>query len=166
MDYNYYNRKINDVIMKCPIEAGVEILVYNLLDSVINPGYFSLIDINRLRKERDERLDTDSGIPDMAILSNDFEYQSDKGKVYGFVEVKATNNPCNETEQITGQKEKAKHYLYTNGLVWQYYLDGNKQWEVLLDSEKRKTIVSRKEVVIEETQFNTLVEKLVEIQWK
>ena len=35
MDYKYYERKINDIIMKCPIEAGVEILVYNVLDNIV-----------------------------------------------------------------------------------------------------------------------------------
>ena len=36
MDYKYYEHKINDVIIKCPIEAGVEILVYNVLDDIVN----------------------------------------------------------------------------------------------------------------------------------
>lgn len=35
MDYLFYQKKINDVIIKCPIEAGIEILVYNLLDECI-----------------------------------------------------------------------------------------------------------------------------------
>lgn len=35
-EYEYYERKINDIITKCPIESGVEILVYNLLDSIID----------------------------------------------------------------------------------------------------------------------------------
>lgn len=58
MDYKYYERKINDVILKCPIEAGVEILVYNVLDSILDSEKFLLVDINRLWKDRDERLTT------------------------------------------------------------------------------------------------------------
>lgn len=58
MDYKYYERKINDVILKCPIEAGVGILVYNVLDSILDSEKFSLVDINRLWKDRDERLTT------------------------------------------------------------------------------------------------------------
>lgn len=48
MDYRYYQRKINDVIEKCPIEAGVEILVYTLLDQLIDSEKYSLVDINRI----------------------------------------------------------------------------------------------------------------------
>lgn len=48
MTSEYYERKINDVITKCPIEAGVEILADNLLDAVIDPKECSLIDVNRL----------------------------------------------------------------------------------------------------------------------
>ena len=43
MDYKYYKRKINDVIMKSPIEAGVEILVYNLLDESIDMNEYNRI---------------------------------------------------------------------------------------------------------------------------
>lgn len=50
MDYLYYQKKINDVIVKCPIEAGVEILVYNLLDECICMDDYALVDINRIWK--------------------------------------------------------------------------------------------------------------------
>ena len=46
MDHLYYQKKINDVIVKCPIEAGIEILVYNLLDECISRDDFALVDIN------------------------------------------------------------------------------------------------------------------------
>ena len=52
MDYKYYEKKINDIILKCPIEAGVEILVYNLLDSILTLEELSLVYIKRLRKNR------------------------------------------------------------------------------------------------------------------
>ena len=99
MDYKYYEHKINDVIIKCPIEAGVEILVYNVLDDIVNSKGFSLVDINRIWKNKDERLTTDAGIPDIAILSNDFEFKTNVGQVMGFIEVKATNKSLLETEQ-------------------------------------------------------------------
>ena len=75
MDYKYYERKINDVIMKCPIEAGVEILVYNVLDSILDAEKVSLVDINRLWKNRDDRLTTKGGVSDIAVLPNDFVYK-------------------------------------------------------------------------------------------
>ena len=90
MDYLYYQKKINDVIVKCPIEAGIEILVYNLLDECISMDDFALVDINRIWKNQDSRLLTGAGISDIAILSTDFVFkQEDVGEVYGFVEVKA-----------------------------------------------------------------------------
>ena len=79
MDYLYYQRKINDVIIKCPIEAGLEILVYNLLDECIGMDEHALVDINRVRKDQDSRLSTEAGISDIAVLSNDFVF---KGKCW------------------------------------------------------------------------------------
>ena len=61
MNHEYYERKINDVIMKCPIEAGVEILVYNVLDDIVHSKGLSLVDINRLRKKRDKKRNGKSG---------------------------------------------------------------------------------------------------------
>jgi hypothetical protein len=68
MDYLYYQRKLNDVVIKCPIEAGIEILVYNLLDGNIDMKQYSLVDINRIWKNQDSRLSTESGISDIAIF--------------------------------------------------------------------------------------------------
>lgn len=56
MDKKTYERKINGIIMKCPIEAGVEILVYSLLDEFIDSKKLSLVDINRIWKNKDPRL--------------------------------------------------------------------------------------------------------------
>uniref|UniRef100_I5AQ18 Uncharacterized protein n=1 Tax=Eubacterium cellulosolvens (strain ATCC 43171 / JCM 9499 / 6) TaxID=633697 RepID=I5AQ18_EUBC6 len=82
MTSEYYERKINDVITKCPIEAGVEILADNLLDAVNDPKECSLIEVNRLWKHQEPRLDTDAGIPDLAILSPDFTFKDkDRGCV-------------------------------------------------------------------------------------
>ena len=141
MDYKYYERKLNDIIMKCPIEAGVEILVYNVLDNIVEPKGLSLVDINRLWKDRDPRLTTDAGVPDIAILSSDFQYKTDIGQVLGFIEVKATNKSLSETEQIEGQKSGTKHYIYTNGLVWKYYKNNKFEWEIPLDELKRNLII-------------------------
>ena len=69
MEYKYYERKINDVICKCPIEAGIEILVYNLLDEHVDMNEFSLVNINRIWKKSDSSLLPDGGVPDIAILS-------------------------------------------------------------------------------------------------
>lgn len=117
MDYLYYQKKINDVIVKCPIEAGIEILVYNLLDECICMDDYALVDINRIWKNQDSRLLTGAGISDIAILSNDFVFkQEDVGKVYGFIEVKAAGVSADAVqvkEQVKGQMKKSiSFYLY------------------------------------------------------
>lgn len=168
MNCKYYEQKINDVILKCPIEAGVEILVYNMLDNIVDSKEFSLVDINSLLKGRDERLTTDSGISDIAVLSSNFEYKTDIGEVYGFIEVKSTYTPVSETKQIEGQKKKVNHYLYTNGLVWNYFKNGNHEWEVelaFLENKKIRTVHSQA-ISINKDKYNDLIENISKIKWK
>lgn len=169
MNYDYYERKINDVITKCPIEAGVEILIYNLLDSVMDFSKVALVDINRLWKDRDTRLTTDSGIPDIAVLSTDFEYRNeDNGDSYGFIEVKATNQALDMTEQVKGQMKKRSHYIYTNGLVWIYFKNEVKQWEKVLafyENQECKEIHIPQKISIDSNEFDDLVKKLEQIEW-
>ncbi|GFI19247.1 hypothetical protein IMSAG249_01905 [Lachnospiraceae bacterium] len=165
MDYKYYERKINDIIMKCPIEAGVEILVYNVLDNIVESKGLSLVDINRLWKDRDPRLTTGAGIPDIAILSSDFQYKTDIGQVLGFIEVKATSKSLSETEQIEEQKSATNHYIYTNGLVWKYYENHELEWEVFLEESKLNLMGNAKTVSISENSFTDLLARLNNIIW-
>lgn len=165
MDYKYYERKLNDIIMKCPIEAGVEILIYNVLDNIVESKGLSLVDINRLHKKQDPRLTTDAGVADIAILSSDFQYKTDIGHVLGFIEVKATSKSLSETEQIEGQKSATKHYIYTNGLVWKYYKNHKFEWEVFLDESKRTLIYNAIKISVSENEFTDLLTKLNNIIW-
>ena len=165
MDYKYYERKINNVIMKCPIEAGVEILVFNVLDGIIESKGLTLVDINRLWKNRDERLTTDTGVSDIAVVSNDFEFNTDIGQVFGFIEVKATNILLFETEQVKGHKSSISHYIYTNGLVWKYYRNQELIWEAVLDVSEQKSIVNAKEISIDKKIFRELLDRLERIDW-
>lgn len=170
MDYKYYERKINDVIMKCPIEAGVEILVYNVLDSILDAEKVSLVDINRLWKNRDDRLTTKGGVSDIAVLPNDFVYKKlDTGKAYGFIEVKATSKELLDTEQILAQKDKSPHYIYTNGLVWKYFLNGAEKWEItlaIIENEECRFIKEFQKISINNDRFNKLMEELSKIVWE
>ncbi len=168
MIHSTYENKLNDVITKCPIEMGVEILVYNVLDSVINSDELSIIDINALHKDRDVRLTTDGGISDIAIVSKDFVYQSKSGQAYGFIEVKAPYKPLPETLQINSQKdsENTHHFLYTNGVVWKYYCNSNKQWTIHLDDKERTALYSPATISVSETQFSNLITELEKINWK
>jgi hypothetical protein len=168
MDYKFYERKLNDVILKCPIEAGVEILVYNVFDSIIESEDLSLVDINRLRKNRDKRLTTDAGVSDIAVLSKDFKYKTNIGKVYGFIEVKAANNPLYETAQVDGQKKGISHFLYTNGLVWKYFKNGKSKWEVslaYLETGECRSVGDFRPISIDKVRFNILKEEINKINW-
>ncbi len=164
MEYLYYQRKINDVISKCPIEAGIEILVYNLLDKKIDMNNYSLVDINRIWKNQDIRLTTDTGIPDIAILSTDFYFKKeDTGMVYGFVEVKAAGNSLSQTNQISGHMNNVAHYIFTNGIVWKYYLKQKLNWEINLSVDKIPH--SKKEIEIDKKVFDDLKEIIRSIEW-
>lgn len=167
MNYQYYEHKINDVIMKCPIEAGIEILVYNVLDYILESKEVSLVDINRLWKDRDQRLTTDAGVSDIAVLSKDFKYMTDIGHVYGLVEVKATNNSLSETEQIQGQRDATKHYLYTNGLYWKYFEnnESDPKWKKTLSKSDIKYLNRAISVSIDENKFLDLLKALDAIEW-
>lgn len=168
MKYDYYEKKINDVIIKCPIEAGVEILVYNFLDEIIDSTKLTLVDINSIQKDRDDRLTTKGGISDIAILSEDFEYRTNIGKVYGFIEVKATNKSLSLTEQIEGQKKDVAHYIFTNGLTWKYYEDEKYKWEIVLasyENQECKVMEKFKRISIIPDRFSKLVDELKKIKW-
>lgn len=169
MNYKYYEQKINDIIIKCPIEAGVEILVYNVLDDIVEEKKLSLIDVNRIRKSQDNRLTTEAGVPDMAVVSKDFEFGNlDKGQVFGLIEVKATSAVLKKTEQVEGQKDQIGHYIYTNGLVWQYYEKNkdNPKWIKYLTKSEIESVNSANHVAIDEEKFSDLLKVLEHIDWK
>lgn len=165
MEKKFYQRKINDIITKCPIEAGVEILVYRLLDECIDDTSLSLVDINRIWKNQDERLTTDGGVPDIAVLSNDFVFKDiDKGKCYGFVEVKSTEISLRETEKFIGESKHINHFIYTNGLVWKYYKGNELKKEYNLIKGK-KLPYSVAPVEIDEDEFNELQSFIKTVKW-
>lgn len=165
MDFEYYQRKLNDVIVKCPIETGVEILVYRLLEENMDWKQYSLVDINRIWKNQDSRLSTESGIPDIAILSPDFRFKEEEmGRVYGFVEVKAAGVGLGTTDQILGQMKKAPHFIYTNGIVWQYYLKQQRVWEVNLGTNPLP--YSLAEISLDAENFAKLQDRLSKIRWE
>jgi len=164
MDYLHYQRKLNDVITKCHIEAGVEILVYNLIDEFINVELYSLVDINRLQLDRDPRLTTDGGMSDIAVLSSNFEYCSTLGKVYGFIEVKAASvSILKVSPQAAKQMKKVSHFIYTNGIVWKYFFNQQPTWEVNLSANKIQNATMA--IKIDSVAFDDLKHKLSRIPW-
>ncbi len=164
MEYWLYQRKINDVITKCPIETGIEILVYNLIDEYIDINDYALVDINRIWKNQDSRLSTEGGIPDIAVLSPNFIFKNENsGKVYGFIEVKSAGISLTDTPQIRGQLENANHYIYTNGIVWKYYCNKKKRWEKNIGIAKMPYSIS--EITVDKKVFEELVKELRSIKW-
>lgn len=167
MEYFYYQKKINDVITKCPIEAGIEILVYNVFDENINTNEdkYALVDINRIWKNQDIRLSTETGIPDIAIMTPDFVFKNeDVGTVYGFIEVKAAGVSLRDTEQIDGQMKNISHFIYTNGIVWKYYFNQELKWEINLCTKKLP--YSKTEIEVDENDFLELKKQIQSIVWE
>lgn len=69
---------------------------------------------------------------------------------------------------MIGQKKDAIHYIYTNGLVWMYFKDGEKVWEKVLASynnQECRVMQKYNKVSIIPNEFNDLVNKLKEINW-
>lgn len=164
MDYRYYQRKLNDIIEKCPIEAGVEILVYTLLDQLIDAENYALVDINRIWKNQDSRLVTGAGVPDIAVLSKDFLFKNEEvGNAYGFIEVKAAGVGLRDTEQISGELSSTNHFIYTNGIVWKYYENHEESWSVNL--LVKEIPYSENKVEISKEKFTELIEKIGQIGW-
>lgn len=165
MDYIYYQNKLNDVIIKSPIEIGVEILVYNILDNNIKFDLYSLIDISKLQKKSDKRLTTKAGVSDIAIVSPNFIFKKEcSGKVYGFVEVKTVGKSLRETYQFIGQVEDARHFIYTNGIVWRYYYKSKLIWEINLSAENVPYSLS--EIQIDKEKFIKLNNEIKAINWQ
>ncbi len=167
MEYLHYQKRINDVIIKCPIEAGIEILVYSIFDEILSTAEdkYALVDINRIWKNQDSRLSTETGISDIAIMSPDFVFKNeDVGTVYGFIEVKAAGVSLRDTEQISGQMKNISHFIYTNGIVWKYYFNQVQEWEINLCTQKLQ--YSTIEIEVNESDFLELKERIRLIVWE
>lgn len=168
MNCTYYEEKLNNVIVKCPIEFGVEILVYNLLDYTMDSSSLALIDINSIWGKKDKRLEVNGVVPDIAVLSNDFIFGTNCGVPYGFIEAKSTSNKLYKTKQIIKEKGGTKHFIYTNGLTWMYFQNGVMKWEITiacLDEHDCKFITEPKTVSVDSDRFDLLIDKLRKINW-
>lgn len=121
MDIEKYEKKINDVILKAPIESGIQMIVYNLLDEIICKQGLSLLVVDKMQMT--SRFRSLGGVPDLAIVSNDFKYHSPElGSCYGCIEVKATSIRIpNKLWQLAGLILTYKKVIYTNGIVWEYF---------------------------------------------
>lgn len=123
----YYEKKLNDVKIKAPIETGIEILVYNILDAVFaDSNKVAVVDVNTCHKEKEKRFVAGGGVTDIVLTSDDFEFKkNDKGQIYGFVEVKNYNKTLdaheNNDHKIKLTIQECSRYILTNGHEWRYY---------------------------------------------
>lgn len=166
MDYKKYEEKIEDVLNKAPLENGIEILAYNILDECIDSKKYSVIDINRAWKEKDSRYDTEGGIPDILVVTKDFWYKHETaGKLICVVEVKYGPNKelVEDKEQLIGQMKKTKHYILTNGSKWIHYEKEKKveTFELCKINGKEKL-----ECTVNKTEFEELKDYIKKIKWE
>lgn len=145
MNVEKYQRKYNEITEKCFIEAGIEILVYNVLEEVIESKGLTLVNISTMKKKGDTRLQTLGGVPDFAITSQDFKYKNEeKGMVFGFIETKVSNMK-KENAQLIGHIASGKTIIFTNGLIWSFYkLDDCSELAQMILKEEEKYPKERK----------------------
>ena len=164
MTKEHYEKKINDCITKAPFESGIEFLVFSLLDEISCNKNISVIDINKCPKDADSRLCTEGGVPDIAVVSDDFRFKmQSKGVVYGLIETKAAGVSIRDTSQITGQCSKTTHYIATNGIVWHYYFKGEQKWEINICTANIPYSITP--INIGSQKYNDLIKKLSDIDW-
>lgn len=119
-----------------------------------------------VQTSKDNRLNTEGGISDIAILSTDFIFaEEDIGMVYGFVEVKAAGVALEKSDvQVSKQKKNVAHLIHTNGILWRYYFNGKILGEINISESE--VPYSFKTVKINKDRFEELKQNLKEIDWK
>lgn len=120
MNFEYYCKKIDDIKLKAPIESGVEILVYMLLDEIIENHDLSLVAIDSMQRKK--RFWSEGGYSDLAVVTPDFRFENNAGECKGVIETKyISENLSNHMPQIIGQLLTFKNVLVTNGIDWRFY---------------------------------------------
>lgn len=120
MNFEYYCKKIDDIKLKAPIESGVEILVYMLLDEIIENHDLSLVVIDSM--QRKNRFWSEGGYSDLAVVTPNFRFVNNAGECKGVIETKyISENLSNHMPQIIGQLRTFNNVLVTNGIDWRFY---------------------------------------------
>lgn len=111
---------IHDIKQMAPIESGVQTLVFWFLKDIVESSGKSLVVIDKMQKT--SRFISYGGISDLAIVSKDFDYHGDDGKIFLCVETKYLDEKLSMYEiQILGQLLMYRKALVTNGIDWCYY---------------------------------------------
>lgn len=136
MDYKQYEKMLNVINNKAPIESGVQALVFMLLYEMFENVDHDLVIIDNMRKTT--RFTAYSGVADIAAVSEDFGFNTDKGSIKLCIEIKTIGVNINKYQigekldnyqkQILGQLLTFEKVIWTNGVKWFYYdtIDQNK----------------------------------------
>lgn len=175
MEVKDYERKLNDIIEKAPMECGVQALVYNFLHELTDHNKLTII-CSDLRWN-DSIYGGEGGVPDLLVVSDEFKYmerlkqnateeekkrfRDEKKKRFGCVEVKAVGQHLPQScAQIAGHIYEFGKVLYTNGMVWIYFeCPKESTFQSIKDVIPRKLYSCVKEYDLDNKAMNDLKEK-------
>ena len=167
-----YEQILNNVLIKAPIEIGVEIAVYMVLFGLLENTDMVVCDVNTMWKSKAEKYSNNKGkklgaVPDLVIVDKSFSYSkpSQDSSAYGFVEVKSLAcSKIKEDGEIESHKIHTNNFLWTNGKIWHYFnkLKPEQNWEVDLCNTKIKD----GSIHIDGLKYGELLYRLKNIDWK
>lgn len=175
MNYRKYEEMLSRVMKKCPLESGVQALVFMYLDELFENciGYEPVI-IDRMTK--DSVYGTCGGVSDIAIVRNDLDYDNskkdkdtEKSKIRFCVEVKEIKKSIDKDKfriQFLGHLLTFGEGIITNGKKWeQYRFEPSENDKNILKPmiEKYITLNEKKKKTKEEKeQLNSFIEKIMD----
>lgn len=160
MNYRKYEEMLNRVMKKCPLESGVQTLVFMYLDELFENciGYEPVIIDNLQKSKKSPRYRTLGGYTDIMVVNSDFEYNDLNAEpdIKLFFEVKALeNNLSDHYFQFLGQLLTVGKGYFTNGKTWEYYelslLEEEREIfkDKYISAEKQNSTDKKTELVIE-----------------
>lgn len=165
-DYQNYKDEIDIALIQ---NGGVEIELYSVIASIIresnNGRYLSVRDVsNRRKTEISKAYYGEAGFPDFVLLNR----EKDPNKpvtIYGCVEAKMPTIELNEKdEQIQGHIKSFKKVLYTNGIRWILFDEGEISFDITL-GEIIKDNKGNEIKWYEQEKWNELLDKIDHIEW-
>ena len=172
MNYRKYEEMLNRVMKKCPLESGVQTLVFMYLDELFENciGYEPVI-IDRMKK--DSVYGTCGGVSDIAIVRNDLDYENskkdkdtEKSKIRFCVEVKEITESIDKDKyriQFLGHLLTFGEGMITNGKKWEHYrFDPSENDKNILKPMIEKYITLKKKKKEEKKEKNEQLKSLVE----
>lgn len=150
MNYLKYEEMLNRVMKKCPLESGVQALVFMYLDELFEncTKYEPVITDDLQKSEKSTRYRTKGGYSDILVVNRNFDYD-DLNVIPDrkfFVEVKTEiENLSDHYYQLLGQLLTIGEGYITNGEKWEYY-------KLVLSAEEREEIEEK--YVSDENQNN------------